>query len=193
MRKQEFLTKLKRKLNTLPKSEIDERVSFYSEMIDDRIEDGYTEDEAVAIIGNTDDISRQIISETKVLKPKRKRSAVEITLLVLGSPLWISLGAAAFAVLLSLYASLWAVVISLWSVFAALAAYGVAGVIASIPVAIIDNVPTALALLGASLTCAGLSVFAFYGCKATTRAAFLLTKKAVQGMKKRFSKKEKIQ
>ena len=50
MRKQEFLSALKRSMKGLPKSEIDERISFYSEMIDDRVEEGFSEEEAVAMI-----------------------------------------------------------------------------------------------------------------------------------------------
>lgn len=192
MRKQEFLNRLKHKLSGLPRQEINERISFFSEMIDDRVEDGYTEDEAVAIIGNTDDISKQIVLETKVSKHKRNRTAGEITLLAVGAPLWISLGIAALAVVLSIYVSLWAVIVSIWSAFASLAACGCAGVIASIPLAIAGNVPTALALLGASLACLGLSVFTFWGCRAATSGTLLLTKKVAQGMKKCFKKKEKI-
>ena len=40
MRKLEFLAALNVKLSGLPKEEVKERTNFYSEMIDDRIEDG---------------------------------------------------------------------------------------------------------------------------------------------------------
>ena len=46
MRKAEFLRELEKRLQGLPKDEIDSRLAFYSEMIDDRIEDGKTEEEA---------------------------------------------------------------------------------------------------------------------------------------------------
>ena len=49
--------------------------------------------------------------------PKRRLGVWEIVLLVLGSPIWLSLLIAAFAVILSLYISLWAVIISFWAVF----------------------------------------------------------------------------
>ena len=47
MNKVEFLEQLRRGLNGLPQEEIEERVTFYSEMIDDRIEEGFSEEEAV--------------------------------------------------------------------------------------------------------------------------------------------------
>ena len=36
--KQQFLTELRKKLSGLPQQDIDERLSFYSEMIEDRID-----------------------------------------------------------------------------------------------------------------------------------------------------------
>jgi len=49
----------------------------------------------------------------------------EIVLLTLGSPIWLSLGIAAVAVILSLYISLWAIIFSLGAVFASFAACSV--------------------------------------------------------------------
>ena len=47
MNKEVFLSELRKKLSGLPQSDIDERISFYAEMIDDRIEDGMTEEAAI--------------------------------------------------------------------------------------------------------------------------------------------------
>ena len=47
MTKFEFLEELRNGLNGLPKNEIEERISFYSEIIDDYIEDGLSEEHAV--------------------------------------------------------------------------------------------------------------------------------------------------
>ena len=51
MDKQEFLSKLRAKLFGLPQKELEERLSFYSEMIDDRIEEGLSEETAVKELG----------------------------------------------------------------------------------------------------------------------------------------------
>ena len=45
MNKKEFINELESRLTNLPKKEIDDYIDFYSEAIDDRIEDGKTEDE----------------------------------------------------------------------------------------------------------------------------------------------------
>lgn len=198
MTKQEFITELRKKLSGLPKQDIDERLNFYGEMIDDRIEEGRTEEEAVLEIGSVDKISAQIIADIPLIKivkerikPKRRLKAWEIVLLVLGSPIWLSLAVAAFAVIFSLYAALWSVIVSLWAVFASLTACSVGSIIASIFFAIRGNYLTAIAILSAGIVCAGLSFFILYTCKATTKGILVLTKKLAVWNKNCFIKKEK--
>ena len=121
MNKQQFLSALCEGLRVLPQEDANERVNFYSEIIDDKIEEGFCEEDAVSSVGSVSEIVSQIISETPItklakekLKPKRRLKTVEIIFLVLGSPIWLSLLVAAFAVVLSVYVSLWSVIISLW-------------------------------------------------------------------------------
>ena len=94
-------------------------------MLDDQMEEGLSEEEAVAAVGPVDEIVRQIIADTPLAKlakermrPRRQLKAWEIVLLVLGSPLWLSLGLAAIAVIFAFYVVLWSVSVSLWAVFA---------------------------------------------------------------------------
>ena len=56
MTKHEFLQQLKEKMKGLPEADIEDCVNFYSEMIDDRIEEGLSEEEAVKDIGDADEI-----------------------------------------------------------------------------------------------------------------------------------------
>jgi uncharacterized membrane protein len=121
---------------------------------------------------------------------KKKTKVWEIILLILGSPIWVSLGLAAISVILSLYVALWAVIIALWAVFVAVAGAGFGEVVAGIAVAFSGNVPQGLAMIGVGVFCAGLSVFLFYGCKAVTKGILILTKKFVLWIKKRFIKRE---
>ena len=48
MNKEEFIAELKDGLSGLPQNDIDERVLFYTEMIDDRMEEGMSEEEAIS-------------------------------------------------------------------------------------------------------------------------------------------------
>jgi len=197
MNKQEFLTSLHKGLSGLPKSDIEEHLTFYNEMIDDRIEEGYTEEQAVFDIGNIDELVSQIIADTPLNKPvkekaipKKKLKIWEIVLLILGSPIWLSLGIVVFAVILALYISLWAVIICLWAVFAAFVGCSVGGVLACVIFATSGNGASGLAMLAAGIVFAGLSIFIFYGCKAATKGTLILTKKIAIWIKNCFIKKE---
>ena len=59
MNKQEFLMRLREGLSGLLQNEIEERLTFYSEMIDDRIEEGLSEEQAIGEIGDIDEIIRK--------------------------------------------------------------------------------------------------------------------------------------
>lgn len=200
MGKREFLARLREILQGLPRQEIDERLCFYSEMIDDRMEEGLSEAEAVAAVGSVDEICTQILQDIPLaaiakerMCPKRQLGAWEIVLLVLSFPLWFSLIVTAFAVVFSLYISLWAVVISLWAVSASFVGCAFGGIIAAIVFMCSGNVATGVVMLGAGLLLAGLSIFAFFGCNAASKGTVLLTKKILLGIKNRFIRKETAQ
>ena len=197
MNKQEFLSQLRKGLCGLPQADIQERLTFYDEMIADRMEEGLSEDEAVAAIGSVDEIITQTLADIPLakiakekIKSKRRLKAWEIILLVLGSPIWLSLGIAAVAVILSVYVVLWSVIIALWSVFASLVGCSVGGVASSVILAINGNGLTGIAVIGAGFVCAGLSIFMFYGCKAVTKGIIILTKKLAMLIKLCFIEKE---
>lgn len=67
MNKKEFLAALRAGLAGLPEADLQHWLDFYSEIIDDRMEEGMTEAEAVADVGPVHDIVVQILSEA----PKR--------------------------------------------------------------------------------------------------------------------------
>lgn len=197
MSKQEFLARLRKGLSGLPQEDIEERLGFYSEMIEDQMEEGISEEEAVSAVGAVDEIVAQVVAQTPIariakerIKSKRWPSAGQIVLLALGSPLWLSLVIAAFAVIFSLYISLWAIIISFWAVFSSLIGCGFGGVIAGVIFAGSGNVLSGIAMLAAGMICAGLSIFMFYGCKAATKGCLILTKKLAAWIRKCFLKKE---
>ncbi len=197
MNKQEFIANLRESLRGLPRQDVEEHLSFYSEMIDDRTEEGLSEEDAVAQIGSVDAIAQEILAEIPLsriakerIKPKKQLRAWEIVLLVLGSPIWLSLAVAAFAVVLSLYVVLWSVIISLWAIFASLIGCSLGFIAAAIIFVMTGNGLTGAAMIGASLFCAGLAILLFFGCKAATRGIILLTKKLALGIKKCFIGKE---
>ena len=188
MTKQKFLVQLRKALSALPKNEIEERMAFYSEMIDDRLEEGLSEEEAVLSVGSLDEITAALVP-TK----DRKLKAWEIVLLVLGSPVWLSLLIAVAAVIFALYVSLWSVIVSLWAVFGALVICCPGGIAAGIIFACSGNIFSGIAMLGCGAVCAGLSIVWFFVCKAATKGTLVLTKKTAAWMKRWVTKKEVVQ
>ena len=197
MTKGEFLLSLRDRLAGMPEGEVGERLNFYSEAIDDRMEEGFSEEEAVARLGDITEIASQIVSEIPLakiaiekLRPKRRLKVWEILFISLGSPLWLSLLIALLATVISLYASLWSIVVSLWAVCVSLVACAVCGVLGGAVIAIFEHVYSGAFLIGAGLICAGLSIFMFIACKSTTKWCTKLAKITVLGIKNSFRKKE---
>lgn len=174
MTKREFLMRLQAQLSDLSPEEIDGRMNFYSEMIDDYMEEGLSEEEAVAAIGRTE---REVLPVDAA--PKKHIGGPTVTLLLLGSPVWLALLISAFAVVLSLYTALWSAVISVWAAALSVAISAVGGVLGGLVLACFAGTP-GIVLLGAGLACAGLTVFLYYGSLAATRGMLFLTRAAAR-------------
>ena len=206
MNKQEFIKKLKEMLSDLPEKEINERIEFYSEMIDDRIEDGLTEEQAIKDIGTVEEVAKQIIDEIPLFKiikhklkkskaknatTKRKRTWWEIPLIAVGSPIWFSLLISFFAVIFSLYISLWAVIISLFAVDLSLLLSGLA-IIPGVLFIFTESLSVGLLIIAGGIMCMGLSILFFYVCKYTAKFGIFITKKIPRLIKGLFIRKEQI-
>ena len=183
MNKFDFLTHLRAKLWSIPKEDAERSVEFYSEMIDDRMEEGLSEEEAVAAIGDLDEIVRGIVGDAPAAvpmaeeapKPRKNRKTWEIVLLILGSPVWVSLLIAAAAVIFSVWISLWSVVISLYAAAVALGAAAVGCIFGSFFM-FTDGPGVVLVTLGAALVCAGLCILIFLLSNLAARGMAKLTK-----------------
>lgn len=91
-------------------SEIHRLINYYEEMIDDYMEEGLSEEEAVERLGDPVKLAREAagIQEIEIEVPRRFNPLV-IFLLIIGFPLWGSLGFAGLMILLSFYIVLWCV------------------------------------------------------------------------------------
>lgn len=180
MTKREFLTRLSERLSGLTPEERSDRVRFYSEMVDDRMEEGLSEEEAVASVGSIEEILADIPSGAP--KATARPSPGMVVLLLLGAPLWLPLLIAGAAVVFSLYAALWALILSVWAVCLSLGLSGLLAVVAGAVFALGINGIAGLAAIGAGLFCAGVSVFVFFAALAATRGAWRLSVKCVSGI-----------
>lgn len=195
MTKLEFILALNERLSVFSKEDVRERINFYSEMIEDRVEEGISEEDAVAAIGSVDEIVAQIkgeLSPTKeTVKPQNQGlGAWEIVLLVLGFPLWFPLLITAVAVAFSIFVTLWSVIISLWSVFALLAVCAFSAVFSGAVLAFGPSALLGFAMIGAGLVLTGASILFFFVCRAASAGTVWLTKMIVRGIKRCFTKKE---
>lgn len=178
MNKKKFLLRLKRALRGCAPAEIQNRLAFYAEMIDDRMEEGLTEKDAVLEIGAPEKIADEILSEMKAEGKEAKRplgTGAKI-LIALGSPVWLSLVIAVFAVVFSLAVSalaivfslfvcLFAVLISLCAVGVSLGVSGAACIVGSVVCAFTGRIPEALMIAGTGFVLLALGVIFFHLCR----------------------------
>ena len=163
------------------------------------MEDGLSEEEAVAGMGQVETIAAQIRGElpqspAEGMKGERRGlQGWEILLLVLGFPLWLPLLIAASVLLLSGWIVVWALVLCLWAVELSLVAGAFGGLAAALQYLLRGQMAQGLLLLGASLVLGGLAIFLFYGCKAATGGAARLTRKSAVWAWSLFQREERAE
>lgn len=196
MNKQEFLEKIRNQLAGLSEDDIKKSIDYYTEMIEDRMEEGLTEEEAVKAMGKPEEVASQILMDTpfsklvKVkVKPKKSLSILSIILIVLGSPVWLPLVAAFFIIILSVYIVLWSFVLVFYSVVLSLAAGGVSGLLASVMIMFNVDILCGVFTLGVAIVCAGLSVLLFFGSNQVVKGILFLSKKIALSIKSYFIKR----
>lgn len=199
MKKNEFLADLRRRLDGLSDAEIRRSLDFYSEMIDERMDDGLSEDVAVSRIGTPAEVAEIILTDVPLstlvyarVRSTRSVSPWLVILLILGSPIWLSLAVAAAAVVISLLAALWSVVISLFAATFAVGITGVALIPGSLVPVFLGNFYLVFLYLGAGLLLSGLSVFMFLGCVQLARGACAVCVGVLKLIKRCFIRKEAI-
>lgn len=175
MNKQEYLGKLREALACLPEDEIEGSTAFYAEMIDDRMADGMAEDEAVAQLDDPKAAARAIIADLPPVpraaaRTKRKSRALYWTLVILGSPLWLTLLLAGAVVVLAGVIVVWSLIFALWALAAGLLVGGPAGVVMCVWGLAWGQPAYAAVELGAGLVCLGLGLFCLHGVMAASKA-----------------------
>lgn len=194
MTKHEFLSALRDRLAGLPQEDLERSLEYYGESIDDRMEDGLTEEEAVAAMGSIDEIVSQILmgasfpgsakekSEPRRAEPKRTRSAGVIALLILGFPLWFPLLIAAASIAFAVYVVFWSVAVSFFAVDVAFAAGAIAGIFGSVVRTLTDGVASGMFVLGGGLVCVGLTILWFFACMLLVKGLVWLGKTVLSGI-----------
>ncbi len=180
MNKNEFLQTLRHALGKLPSSEVEQSLAFYAEMIDDRVEDGMIEEDAVAALGDVNAIAAQIAAETPAIpkaiaKANTGSRTLNIVLLAVFSPIWVPLALAFACMLLAIYLAIWSVVVALWLVVAVLVLCTPLGMAAFAFFAATGYPLSGLWTLGLCLACTGLGLFSWFGVLAASKVLVKLT------------------
>lgn len=197
MTKQLFLNELSAALHGLSREERYRTLSYYDELIDDRVEDGQSE-EAVESLGSPEQIAREILGEEEPAPSTSKgRKVWLIVLLVLGFPLWGSLLLTAAILLLCVYICLFLPVFLLGVLALVCLASALIGVVGT-PFLIMDvglltgGLPAGLFQLGLSVALLGLAVLSALGFYFTGKATVKAGRAIWRGIRRSFSKKGRV-
>lgn len=186
MTRNQFLEGLRQELRGLSRQEIEQTIHYYSEIIADRMEEGMTEEQAVAKMEPMHVIARRVLSDFKGnAAPARKLSGFLIVMLILGFPLWFPLlitGAALMVVALTL---VWVLVLTLWAVCLGLFSGGMAAIITLFTGSFHSGMPF-IGQVGLGMAAMGLSLFLFYAAKGAIPLAMGATVSMVSWIKRAF-------
>lgn len=166
MTKAEFLRRLSQALSSMKPVERARTVQYYREIIEDRMEEGCTEEEAVAGL-DPEEIAADLLGNGVTVQ-KPRRPVFGTAMLILGSPLWLPLLIAACVIVLALYIVVWALVVSMFAVVVGLAAGLPAGILGMV-VQMFANPAGGFFLLGAGLICGALAIVLFLPCLAAAK------------------------
>lgn len=99
MTRDEFLGRLGELLACLPVEQVEETKAFYAEAIADRMEDGMSEEEAVAAMGTPGEVAEATLDDLPavpraIARTRQRSTALLWVLTIVGSPVWVPLLAA---------------------------------------------------------------------------------------------------
>ena len=166
MTRDEFLGRLGELLACLPAEQVEETKAFYAEAIADRMEDGMSEEEAVAAMGTLDDLPAV---PRAIARTRRRSTALLWVLTIVGSPVWVPLLAAFAAVAVTVYICIWVLALCVWIVAAALGGVGVVELLLAVSGVTIGHFPYALASAGVGLGLVGVALFVGAGAWAASK------------------------
>lgn len=193
MMREDFLAALSQRIAALPADEKNTVYEYYNEIYLDKKENGMDEEEIIAEFGDIDEIAAKILSEYppdqqanvdpqsqrtgsdnqpySVQTIKRRSTTANVLIvvgLILGSPIWVSLLAAFFAVVFAVVVSVYSILIALWAVVGSLLLAGLICVICSF-IALFQNPAAGLIGLGTGFVSAGLGLMLTVGMIALSK------------------------
>ena len=179
MTKTEFLDSLKSLISEYPDEETVKSLEYYEEMIDDRMEDGMSEAEAIASLGKPENIAEQIKCELPLMtlvKQKAKETKGDkqtpwwsIVLIIVCAPVWIPISISIISVICSFLLGIWSLVFAMWLIDIAMVVVAVVGIAGFILMIIKGSILSAIIYFGLALAVAGIAIFLFIACVLVTK------------------------
>lgn len=187
MTRDEFLGRLGELLACLPAEQVEETKAFYAEAIADRMEDGMSEEEAVAAMGTPGEVAEATLDDLPavpraIARARRRSTALLWVLTIVGSPVWVPLLVAFAAVAVTVYICIWVLALCVWIIAVALGSAGIAELLFAACGVVIGHVPYVLASAGMGLAFLGAALLvgagAWEASKQIARLSALWARKA---------------
>ncbi|WP_028263433.1 DUF1700 domain-containing protein [Atopobium fossor] len=169
MDKNAYMQALRDHLSSLPEEEIKRALSFYEEAIQDRLEAGMQESDAIAELEKPKQAAQRIISELPAvsrfaakLKSTQIPTATLIGLLILtilGSPLWVAILFAIAALFVAALVVLFSALLVIWVFTGLFICAIIPGTIVTYNAIITGGISAALLALGISLVISGAGLY----------------------------------
>lgn len=169
MNKADFLLALTRKIQNLPQAERIRLIDYYDELIEDYIEEGYTEVDAVRRLGDFNQILKEIgvdHYESNRVKKQMIRLAI-----ILGFPLWGSILLSIWCLLFSVYILIGCWPLIMFALCFSLIVVGIVGVFGGLAIMSVTFF-YGLFQLGLGLTFVGLSYYSINGLLYASKIGF---------------------
>ena len=119
----------------VPASEVADALEYYAEAIDDRVEQGFSEQQALKEIGSPAQACDAVAETVPVAKravaaatATRERKALVGVLLLVGAVFWVPLAFGLLGAAAGVYATIWAAVLVVWAGIGSLLACGLGAV-----------------------------------------------------------------
>ena len=192
MNKSEYLDSIRSKLAGLPEKDINSAIEYYEEAIEDRIEDGLTEEQAIKAVGTPEEIAEKILMDSSIpklitakAKPQRTLKGWEIALIIIGSPLWIIIGACLLIVFLSVILTLFWVMLAIICCVVGIIVGSLGGIAASIAQLFTGGGASSVAMLGICIMLLGVGVLLVVPVKAALTGLWELIAKFIRWVKRK--------
>ena len=211
MSKREFLEALRSKLAGLSQEEREKTMIYYSEMIEDRMEEGATEEEAVAAVGEFEDIlagvphssmpqpvpweqpepEPEIETEPKPkaepVQPKSTKNnnsqLVKAIIILVSAPIW-------FPVVITVVSLLFSLVVTVFSLGVSLIGVGIGGFFSMIRFFVDGRIPQGFFMMGLGFAGTGIAILCIAGLTSLGKWCVNLCKKGFAKLKELVKGKE---